>query len=217
VKRLWFSALRERADVRSVVERLDMLTRPGDRHAVQQLEEVEIQGVEDRRGCPFLRGQVRPSVEYGLGLAENLVDVLFGSQFDVELLGIPFISERELIPQIAEAIVDGRGREHQHFGLHPFPNHLVHQLLVAGFTLLEGIVVAEVVGLVDHDQIVVAPIDTIEWRAEGLAVFTLQIGMAEHVIVEAVFGEDVRLEIPVVGQPVVGEFLGAEHEYGAVA
>ena len=45
----------------------------------------------------------------------------------------------------------------------------------------------------------------------------LQVGVAEHVVVEAVLGEDVGLEVAVVVQPVVGELLGAEHQHGVVA
>lgn len=44
-----------------------------------------------------------------------------------------------------------------------------------------------------------------------------QIGVAEHVVVEAILGEKIGLEVAVVVQPVVGELLRAEHQDGFVA
>ena len=44
-----------------------------------------------------------------------------------------------------------------------------------------------------------------------------QVGVAEHVVVEAVAGKDVGREVAVVVEPVVGQLLGAEHQDGAVA
>ncbi|MCY1308086.1 hypothetical protein D9M70_580690 [compost metagenome] len=41
--------------------------------------------------------------------------------------------------------------------------------------------------------------------------------MAQHVVGKAILGEDVGLEILVIGQPVVGQLLWAEHQYGLVA
>ena len=59
--------------------------------------------------------------------------------------------QRELVTQIVKPVVDGRCRQHQHLGFNPFPNHLVHQLLIAGFFLFVGVVVAEVVRFIDYD------------------------------------------------------------------
>ena len=44
-----------------------------------------------------------------------------------------------------------------------------------------------------------------------------QVGVAEHVVVEAVLGEDVRREVRVVVRPVVRELLRGKHEHGLVA
>ena len=41
--------------------------------------------------------------------------------------------------------------------------------------------------------------------------------MAKHVVIEAILGEDVGLEVLVVVEPVVGQFLRAEHQDGLVA
>ena len=64
--------------------------------------------------------------------------------------------------QVVEAVVDRRGRQHQHLGLHALADDLAHQPLVAGLLLLGVVVVAEVVRLVDDDQVVVAPVDPVQ-------------------------------------------------------
>ena len=40
--------------------------------------------------------------------------------------------------------------------------------------------------------------------------------MAQHIIIEPIFGKDIGLEVSVVVQPVIGKFFGAQHQNGAV-
>ena len=68
------SALREFADILRVVEGLDMLARPGDRHGVEQLEEIEVESLEDGGGGPLLWRKLRPGIERLLGAPEYLLD-----------------------------------------------------------------------------------------------------------------------------------------------
>ena len=82
--------------------------------------------------------------------------------------------------------------------------------------VLEYDVVPEIVRLVDDDQIVIAPIDAVEWRAERFTAGAEQVRVTEHIVIEAVAGKDVRSEIAVVIEPVVGQLLGAKHKYGAI-
>ena len=114
-------------------------------------------------------------------------------------------------------IVDRSRREHQHLGFDALADDLVHQPLITGFLVLVDVVVAEVVRLVDHHQVVVAPIDTIQRNAQRFSARAAQVGVAEHVVVEAISGEEVGLEVAVVVQPVVGKLLRAEHQDGLVA
>ena len=79
---------------------------------------------------------------------------------------MPFIGKRQLVSQICETIVNRRRRQHQDLGLDPGLDHLVHQTLVTGFAILVDIVVPEVVGFIDDDQIVIAPVHTIEPHPE---------------------------------------------------
>src|SRR3546814_3935130 len=47
---------------------------------------------------------------------------------------------------------------HQHLGFHARLDDALHQVVVSRVAILMGRLVAEVMGLVDHDEIVVAPI-----------------------------------------------------------
>ena len=91
-----------------------------------------------------------------------------------ECFRIAFVGQGKLVSQVGEAVVDRRRREHQHLGLDALPDDRVHQLLIAGLAVLEGVVVAEVVRLVDDDEVVVAPVDAVERRAERFAAGSLQ-------------------------------------------
>ena len=217
VKREGLEAGGKGADVAGVVERLDMLARAGDGDAVEQFEEVEVEGVENGGGGALLRGKFGPGVEGTLGLAEDVVDIGLGAQAGIELVGISLVGEGELVAEVVEPVVDRGGREHEDLGLDPLTDHLVHQFLIAGFVIFVGVVVAEVVRLVDDDQVVVPPVDPVEGQAERHAGFALQIGVAEDVVIEPVGGEDVGGEIAFVGDPVVGEFFRTEYEDRAVA
>ena len=78
-----------------------------------------------------------------------------------------------------------------------------------GFLVLVGVVVAEVVRLVDDDEVVIAPVDAVQGGAKRLAAGAAEVGMTKHVVVEPVAGKDVGLKVAVVVQPVVRQLLGA--------
>jgi hypothetical protein len=147
-------------------------------------------------------------------ISSTLLPVL---QLLAEVFGVAFVGQRQLVAQVVEAVVDRGGRQHQHLGLHALLDDLVHQLLVARLLVLVGVVVAEVVRLVDDHEVVVAPVDPVQRCAERLAAGAAQVGVAQHVVVEAVLGEDVGLEVAVVVEPVVGQLLGAQHQHRLVA
>ena len=74
--------------------------------------------------------------------------------------------EIDLVTQILQIVVHGRGRQEQDFRLHPRLDHVFHKALVAALPdggsrliSLAASVVSEVVGLVDHHKIVSAPVD----------------------------------------------------------
>ena len=217
MERQGFETFREVADVLGVVEGLNVLARPGNGHAVQQLEKIEVQRSQDGAGGALLRWQLGPGVERRLCTPEYLVDVLLGAQLVAKQPCIAFISQGQLVAQIVEPVVDRRGGQHQHLGFDALLDDGIHQLLVARLLVLVDIVVAEVVRLINDHQVIVAPVDPVKRRAKRLAAGALQIGMAQHFVVEPVFGEDVGFEVAVVGEPVVGQLLGTQHQHRAIA
>ena len=71
--------------------------------------------------------------------------------------------------------------------------------------------------LVDDDQVVVAPVDPVQRHAERFAAVAQQISVAEHVVAETVLDQRVVLQVPFVGDPVVGQLLRAQDQHGSIA
>jgi hypothetical protein len=72
-------------------------------------------------------------------------------------------------------------------------------------------------GLVDDHEVIVAPVDPVQWGAERFPAGAAQVGMAKDVVVETVLGEDVGLEVAVVVEPVVSQLFRAQHQNRLVA
>ena len=72
-------------------------------------------------------------------------------------------------------------------------------------------------GLVDDDQVVVAPVDVGKVDVAGSAAVAREVGVVEHVVVEAVGGQDVAAVVGLVERPVVAQALGAEHQHAVIA
>ena len=217
VERQRLESLGEFADVLGVVEGLDVAARAGDGDAVQQFEKIEVERVENGGGGALFGRQGGPRIEGGLGAAENFVDVLFRTEFRLELVRLAFVSEGELVAEIGETVVHRGGGKHEDFRFHAGSNDLVHQPRVAGFAFfLAGVVVAEIVRLIDDDEVVISPVHPVERHTERLAAGAEEVGVAEDVVVETILGEEVGDEVAVVVQPVVREFFRAEDEDGFI-
>ena len=124
--------------------------------------------------------------------------------------------EGDLVFQICEAVVDRGGRQHQHFGFHAGLDHPLHQVVVAGVTVLVRRLVAEVVRLVDDDQVVVAPVHMRQIDIARGSTIARQVGVIQHIVVEPVSGKDVASIIGLVESPVVPQPLGAEHKHAII-
>ncbi len=102
-----------------------------------------------------------PAVELELRLADGGFDA--GDAVAGKRRVVALGDEGDLVLEVGEAVVDRRGRQHQHAGLHAFLDDPPHQAVVAGLAVLMGrLLVAEVVRLVDDDEVVVAPVDVRE-------------------------------------------------------
>ena len=136
-----------------------------------------------------------------------------------ERLVAAFGEEIDLVAQIFQVVVDRRRGEEQDFGPNAGLDDVVHQPLVAafpdevaGFVALAGRVVAEVVRLVDDNEIVVAPVERLEVDVAGIAALAAQVGVGKNVVTEAVVQERIEQAVGLVNGPVVAKLLRAENK-----
>jgi len=166
-----------------------MLSASGYGDAVEHLEKVETEAVKQRLCGALIFGEFRPTVERSLCIAEDVINRSGGVEQFIETLGIPLVGELKLVAQVVEAVVDRRSRQHQHFGLDPCTDNLVHQLQVAVLTRILVVLVggdftsvAEVMAFVNHDKVVIAPVDVFEVETVARAGRTREVGMIENII-----------------------------------
>ena len=136
------------------------------------------------------------------------------------LFWFTFVGKCQLVAQVKEAVVYRCGGEHQHLGANACTDHLVEQLQVTVLLLLFIAVdlsaVAEVVALIDHHQVVIAPVDPVERQPVGVAVVAGQVGVIQHIVPQAILGNGVVGEVAAEGDPVVAQFLGTEYQHRLV-
>ena len=82
----------------------------GNGDAVQHLKEVKVEGFQQSIRGALLHRQLAPRIERLLCVAENFVDGMRGVQLVIDLPGIAFIGQRQLIAQIIKAVIDRCGR-----------------------------------------------------------------------------------------------------------
>ena len=143
-------------------------------------------------------------------LTEDVVDTFVGRQQLVKSFGFPFVCQLQLVLEVVETVVDGCGREHQHLGLHARAYDLVHQSQVAVvawiLTILVGrhlAAIAEVVALVNHHKVIVAPVDTFQVEVVALPVVATEVGMIKHIIIQTILGQRVVGVVLPIGVPVL--------------
>ena len=206
---------RESASLDRAVVLLDVLARPRDREVIEQGEIVEPEHLDQARGCAVGIVKDEPAIELGLGFAGGSFDA--GDAVVGQSQVIAFRGERDLVAEVRQSIVHRRGRQHQHASLHPLPDDLAHQTVVAGFAILVRGLVAEIVRLVDDDKIVVAPVHMREVDVSRKATVPRQVRVVQNVVVEAVDGQDVAAVVALVQRPVVAQPLRTEHQDTIVA
>ena len=104
---------------------------------------------------------VQPALELRLRLAGGLLDA--GNAVLGQCAVVAFGDKGNLVFQIGQPVVDGRGRQHQHAGFDALFDDFAHQPVVARLDALAGrFFVAKVVAFVNHHQIVIAPVDVAE-------------------------------------------------------
>ena len=124
-----FSRSGKRPVSASAVVLLDVLARAGDGQQVEQREVVEAQHLDQPRRRALGVVEIEPAVELLLREARGAVDAADAvlEQRRVVALG----GEGDLVAQVGHAVVDRRGREHEHARLDAFLDDLAHQAVVA--------------------------------------------------------------------------------------
>ena len=158
-----------------------MLSAARDGQQIQQTEIVESQHVEQTLGRAALFREFKPAVELTLGDTDGRVDR--GNAMVPQGGVVALSSEGDLVAKISQAIVHRRGRQHQHAGLHAAFEDLVHKAVVPTVPVAVRRAIPEIMGLVDHDQVVVAPVDVGQIDVAGKAAVARQVGVVQDVIV----------------------------------
>jgi hypothetical protein len=183
---------------------------------VQQGEIVEAQHLDQAAGGTFLFGQVKPAVELSLRPTGRQLNA--GNTVILQCRVVTLGDEGDLVAQVGQPVVDRRGREHQHPGFDPLLDDPAHQAVVARLgPLLGRLLVAEVVRLVDDDQVVVAPVHMSQVDVTRQPAVARQVGVVKDVVVEAVSSQHVAPVVRLVECPVVPQALRSQHQHTVVA
>jgi len=208
-------AFREASDFAHIVIFFDVATRAGDRHEVEQLEIILVHHVHETLHRALRVREVLPLVENELRPPQRRLDTRDALLQKCVVLALG--DERDLILDVVHAIVDRRGREHQDARLHALLDDVFHEALIARHFVIGRIVVAEIMAFIDDEQIVVAPVHGREIDVAGGSSLAAEIGMIQHIVVEAIGGELVAPVVLRVDRPVLAQLLRAEHEHAVVA
>ena len=160
-------ALGELARFCGAVISLHMLSRPGDGQHVEQFEVIEAKHIHEAGWPTFGLAKIKPAVELPLRLADRSFDA--GDAMARQRHIVTLSNECDLIFEVGQPIVDRRRRQHEHFGLHAGLDDPLHQVVVAGVPILVGRLVPKIMRLVDHDEIVITPVDVGEVDVAGQA------------------------------------------------
>src|SRR5690606_18154552 len=99
-------------------------------------------------------------------VSEDFFHASASTQLLTEIFRFTFISQGKLVAQIIESIINWGSRQHENLGFNALTNNLIHQLLIASFSVFNRVVVTKIMRLVDHDQIIITPVDAVQRNAE---------------------------------------------------
>jgi len=145
-----------------------MATRTGNGQVIEQGKVVEAEHFDQQERRFLVLGQVEPAIEGFLcppGSAVDTGDAVLGER-RIVALG----DKGNLVAQVSQPVIHRGRRKHQDACFHTFADDLAHQAVVARFVALtRRLFVAEVVRLVDHHQVVIAPVDVRQVDIPGVA------------------------------------------------
>ena len=120
-----FQTLRELPDLVHAVVLLDVLPGTCDGHAVQDLEEVEVETVQQILRGAFLGFKGAPSVEGLLGIPEYRIQRAADVEVVLHQARLALVGDHQLVVEVVEPVVHRRGRQHQDLRLGAGPDDLV--------------------------------------------------------------------------------------------
>ena len=138
-----FESFRELTDIFKIVVFLDVFSGTGNSQQIQNLEVAEIQAIDQLFHGAGFNWSFEPFIETGLGLLQGVGDV--SNAMLLQGVVIPFGDKKNLVLQVVQAVVDRRGREHQHFGFDPGADDVIHHARVTSVSLSGDTGVAKVV------------------------------------------------------------------------
>ena len=182
---------------------------------IQQGEVIEAQHFNQLRRGLLRLIHFQPTVELLLRQACRAVDTGYAmiGQRGIVALG----NEGDLVFQVGQSVVDRRCREHEHAGLDALLNDAAHQPIVARFLALVRGLVAEVVRLVDHHQVIIAPVHMGQVDVARASPVTGEVGVVQYIVIKAVSGKNIALVVGLVERPVIAQPLGAQHQHTVIA
>ena len=187
-----------------------------DGEHIEQLEIVGVHGVHERLGGALGVVELAPLLESLLRPARHAVDG--GDAVLCQVLVVALGDDLYLVAQVEQTVVHGSCRQHEHLRADARLDDVLHQAVVAAFLGGVGRLVAEVVRLVDDDEVVVAPAKRLQVHVSRISGVARKVGVIEHREAQAVVCQHVALVVVrCVERPVLAQALGGEHEDASVS
>ena len=122
--------------------------------------------------------------------------------------------ELNLVTQVGETIIDRGRRQHEHLRTSVSPDHLVHQARVTIRARPGHTPIAEVVALIDDNQIECPPLQVFQVDVPTLATATRQVRVVQHLVGESVRSQGITFIARLRPQrPVLTQALRTQYQY----
>ena len=132
----------------------------------------------------------------------------------LEVIIAPLRDELNLVTQVGETIIDRGRRQHEHLRTSVSPDHLVHQARVTIRARPGHTPIAEVVALIDDNQIECPPLQVFQVDVPTLATATRQVRVVQHLVGKSVRSQGITFIVCLRPQrPVLTQALRTQYQY----
>ena len=202
------------ADFCDVVIFFDMFAGAGDGKGVQQFEIVQIHHFHKSLGRTFLLRQFRPFIKHQLRLAQG--KFYAGDACLLQGIVSSLGDEGNLILDVVHSIVHGGSGEHQHLCPHSCFDNILHESLISSLAVVVRDVVAEIVTLIDNDEIIIFPVERGKIDRPGHSLVAAKVGVIQYIVVKAIGDEDIALVVLGINRPVFPKLLWCKDEHPVI-